>query len=220
MRKWVAGLTGATALIGFAIWGLDKLGIINRYAFEWGDFATLATGALAVAGAIYVGHRQIAIITEQTAISKKQAAISERQVQLQQANMLADLFDRRMDAYNSVIDLLRRFDDPTTIESKRTWMDDFNTAANKCRFLFRKDVHNEVHKIFTKWNSFQQHKEQNKLKIDEKFIDTEIQKKEMEFIVWQMGMISSMYKVFYPEMNLSGQFFSPPFDNTASPSPH
>jgi len=61
---------------------------INWSDFTWGAFATLATGAFAVAGAVGVGLRQI--------------KISARQTDLHELALRIELFERRSAVYNDV----------------------------------------------------------------------------------------------------------------------
>ena len=72
---------------------------INWSAFDWQSFATLATGALAVGGAVIVGLRQLRIAERQNAILTKQTDLAE-------LTLRHDLFDRRAAIYDAASDYL------------------------------------------------------------------------------------------------------------------
>lgn len=91
----------AATVIAFALYILDyQLGWIDCWAFEWGDFATLATGAIAAIGAGWIGMRQAAISARQTEILK-------HQVEIERITLRAELYDRRLQLLTDVRALFR-----------------------------------------------------------------------------------------------------------------
>jgi hypothetical protein len=108
--------------------------------FTWEAFATLMTGVLAVGAAMYVGHRQTKIMTEQTAIAKGQ-------VDLEHLKLRADLFDRRMQVYEATV---RWLQDIWTNGNapKGEAHTNYIWAMEKAKFLFRPAVADQMEEWF------------------------------------------------------------------------
>lgn len=95
--KWFGNCLAAAIGIAFCLWLLsDQLGWIDRYAFDWPSFATLVTGASAVAGAVWIGTMQIGITDQQVKIAERQSKIMEQQVSIQRLTLKTELYDRRI----------------------------------------------------------------------------------------------------------------------------
>lgn len=99
--------------------------------FSWEAFATLVTGFSAVLGAFLLGKRQAEILARQTA--------------LQESTLKVAIFDRRMEVFRAVEDLvagvlraggsLQRGGTESEEIVRR-----FNVARQEARFLFSEDV--------------------------------------------------------------------------------
>ena len=103
-------------------------------SFSWEAFATLATGLTAVGAAVYIGRKQ-------TEIQKKQADIQLQAIR-------ADLFERRLENYETVRDLinslLRNADEIDSGLEQR-----FFIAQREAQFLFNQKVNDGLSEI---WN--------------------------------------------------------------------
>jgi hypothetical protein len=107
-------------------------------AFTWEAFATLLAGLAAVAGAFFLGRRQIEILGRQT--------------HLQESNLKISIFEKRMDVFRSV----ERFiygviaaGGPVSHEIERGFL----IAEQEARFLFAKDVIDFLSEV---WNNYVQ----------------------------------------------------------------
>jgi len=141
----LAGAVGVT--VGVSVWGLDKLDIIDRFAFEWGDFATLTTGLLAVIGAVWVGMRQVEITDRQANISEQQTKILDRQITLQSLSFKVDLHDRRLKIYSDVKSYAHSIWSREDFnELKRSGNIIVSLEASK--FLFNDAIHAKIREIF------------------------------------------------------------------------
>lgn len=93
--------------------------------FSWEAFATLATGLAAVTGAYRLGGRQIKILHRQTTLQESQFKIG--------------IFERRMDIFRAVEQLIFGVvgvGGPASDEIEQ----DFLIAKQEARFLFSKDI--------------------------------------------------------------------------------
>jgi hypothetical protein len=116
-------------------------------AFTWdtlaqmlGAGATLATGALAVFAAWWVGSRQSKIMAEQTAIAL-------RQTEIEHQGLRAELFDRRMQVYEATVrwlqDIWANGNAPKgDLHANYIW------AMEKAKFLFRPAVAEQMEEWF------------------------------------------------------------------------
>jgi hypothetical protein len=142
------------AIITFAVWGLDRLEVIDRRALDWSAFATLTgslatlfTGLAAVAGAVWIGRRQVGISERQTMIQERQADILKRQVQLQELTLNSELYDKRVTVYDAAVEYLTAAmsgNPPNKEISNR-----FHHALAGSRFILRDEVHEQMRSIFT-----------------------------------------------------------------------
>lgn len=109
--------------------------------FTWEAFASLTTGAAAVAGAVLVGLRQVAITNRQT-------SILERQTSLEEVKIRVDLHERRMAVYDTagsyLAAALREARPPSTDIDRK-----FQNARSDATFLFGPRVNGELKAIFT-----------------------------------------------------------------------
>lgn len=115
--------------------------------FSWEAFATLTTGALAVAGAIVVGLRQ-------ASIQQRQADISSRQVHLDELSLRNDLFDRRFVVYEATRrylgDITRHADRPSDTQIEYN----FVVAMDQSKFIFQEHVYTGLRELYEKTLSF------------------------------------------------------------------
>src|SRR5437764_15040252 len=105
----------------------------------WEAVATFVTGVSAVAGAVIVGLRQVAITREQTAIAARQADILGEQTKLEKLSFHETMFDRRMEVYDGVhafLSSIVQHAAPPSRELERT----FVGALQRSRFLYRPAV--------------------------------------------------------------------------------
>ncbi|MGA1809999.1 hypothetical protein VHN57_02350 [Sphingobium sp. WW5] len=134
MVRWVGNGMAAAAIIAICLYLLDhQLGWIDCWAFEWGDFATLATGAGAVAGAVWVGRIQ-------TKISDRQTEILGHQVEIERISMRAELYDRRMKCFSDIV----IFSSNTGFSDENSTgitFRDFSIAVETVQFLFNDDIY-------------------------------------------------------------------------------
>jgi len=131
----------AAAIIAICLYFLDhQLGWIDCWAFEWGDFATLATGAIAAVGAVWIGLRQ-------AAISARQTEILNHQVSIERISLRAELYDRRLKIYTDAMTYGANFWDNgtrTNVEAARA----FSLAVESSKFLFNDEIHVLLKEIF------------------------------------------------------------------------
>lgn len=133
----------SAAIIAVCLYFLDhQLGWIDCWAFEWGDFATLATGAGAVAGAVWVGRKQ-------TKIAERQVEIMRRQIQLDENNLKSDMFERRLETYKVTVDFLMYIgaleDEDEHAERLRLYA----FKMQESRFIFAPHVYPALFEIWT-----------------------------------------------------------------------
>ena len=108
--------------------------------FSWEAFSTLATGAMAVGAAIYVGRKQLAI-------QKKQTELQELQTNTQFLAFKADLFERRYAVYDRVEAFLAnivRNGFPPTGDFER----DFLIAKGEANLLFSQGLADGLQEIW------------------------------------------------------------------------
>ena len=134
--------------------------LIDWGAFTWEAFATLATGLAAVAGAVWVGSRQMNIAYAQTRISLKQTAILDRQNRLEESKLRAELFDRRMLVYEATADFLINLRDirgqsAGVAERLQT----FSQKMRESEFLFAPKVHRGLVEIWEAGNQLRADRE-------------------------------------------------------------
>lgn len=126
---------------------------IDWAAFSWEAFATLATGAAAVAAATFVGLRQLGIAREQMAITERQSRILERQVGLDELNLRVDLFEQRFAVYERArkfLGAIMAHADRPDAEIQRGYV----VALDEARFLFRPEVHAQLREIWERSAAF------------------------------------------------------------------
>lgn len=115
-------------------------------SFSWEAFATLATGVLAVGGAVFVGLRQLKIAEKQVDIADRQTEIMSQQGKLADLEFRRGLFDRRMAVYDATLSylnsLLLRMNDK---EINR----EFASALGRSQFLFQDAVHEALKEVFS-----------------------------------------------------------------------
>ncbi len=101
-------------------------------ALSWDAVATIVTGVLAVGAAVFVGLRQLRLMSEQT-------AIAARQVDLETLKLRSELFDRRMKVYDTTVKWLRHFwaNGHAPADALR---EDYIWAIETAKFLFRPAV--------------------------------------------------------------------------------
>ncbi|MDB5452436.1 MAG: hypothetical protein JWO33_1014 [Caulobacteraceae bacterium] len=106
---------------------------------SWEAAATLATGIMAVVGAVIVGLRQLKVAERQAKIMQRQTEIAHRQTLLADLEVRAQLFDRRMRIYKAteafIADILRDLKEPT---ADVKWQ--FLAVKAEAPLLFRPDV--------------------------------------------------------------------------------
>ena len=108
--------------------------------FTWEAFATLATGAAAVGGAIWIG-------TKQAKIAQRQAEILSRQVEIAGLGIRTQLFDRRMKVYEATWDLIMAIIQPAAPASHAVEMA-FVRAMSDARMLFSPAIEAELQSIW------------------------------------------------------------------------
>jgi hypothetical protein len=109
-------------------------GLIDWCAFTWEAFATLAAGLAAVIAAWRLGKRQI--------------AIQEKQLYLQAQSLKSELFERRLQNYETVRDLLNNIlSTPDDIDPHL--QSRFFVALREARFLFSANVYERLDEIWS-----------------------------------------------------------------------
>lgn len=121
---------------------MDKLGWIDRWQFRWGDFATLITGAAAVAGAVWLGRKQ-------TKIAERQVAIMDRQILLDEHNLKAELFKRRLETYKITVDFLANLGALEDEEEHKERLKSYAFKMQESRFIFSPHVYPALFEIWT-----------------------------------------------------------------------
>lgn len=122
-------------------------------AGAWTAFATLATGAAAVGGAIWIGLRQVGIATRQAEIVERQVEIQAGQLKLEEMKGRMALFDERMKVYSAAEAWLIRF----AQDGKKPVGDverEFRNAIDRSRFLFGAGLRDQ---LFDLWKAGNQH---------------------------------------------------------------
>ena len=114
--------------------------------FDWQSFATLATGALAVGGAVIVGKRQLKIAEQQNSILAKQTELAE-------LTLRHELFDRRAAIYEAASDYLGAIiihAAPPDSDTDHA----FISAKRQARLIFRPQVYLELDQIWKRGCDF------------------------------------------------------------------
>lgn len=139
--KWFGNIALGVIVVIIVLYVLDaQLDWIDCWKFNWGDFATLATGAIAAVGAIWIGMRQ-------AAISARQTEILNHQVSIERISLRAELYDRRLKIFTDVMTYAANVWDNETrrnIEKARS----FNLAMESSKFLFNDEIHALLNNMF------------------------------------------------------------------------
>lgn len=98
------------------------------------------TGALAVGAAVLVGLRQAKIMAEQT-------AIANRQVELEVLKLRSDLFDRRVQVYESAHRWLGTILQ-TAAAPEGDMRREYGRAMDRAKFLFRPQVYARMKELW------------------------------------------------------------------------
>jgi hypothetical protein len=110
--------------------------------FPWEALATAITGALAVAGAVWIGRKQVQISDKQTEIQAALAKIEEEKLR-------AELFDKRFAVYDATARFIGE-----TLARGRFPQDDtrreFELALDRSKFLFPPSVKRELVELHNK----------------------------------------------------------------------
>lgn len=144
MLKKVAGAGVILfALTWVIVWGLHRFGVIDRFAFTWEAFATLATGGLAVMGAAWIGHKQVTITERQTDITERQVGIAARQARIEMLTLQAQMYDRRIAVYRAIQDYMGlQWSDKLTPDTEVS--KNFYIALEGASFLFPEPVQQKI----------------------------------------------------------------------------
>lgn len=135
--RWVGNGMAAVAVTIFVLYILDyQLGWIDCWAFEWGDFATLVTGAIAAIGAVWIGMRQ-------SKISDRQTEILNHQVEIESISLRAEMYDRRIKIYTDLRTYLVNIWNEEYLNNIDN-LQSFFVALEGSRFLFGDEIHNLV----------------------------------------------------------------------------
>jgi uncharacterized protein YozE (UPF0346 family) len=113
---------------------------------DWQALATLITGALAVAGAVLIGLRQLAI-------TRRQTDIAERQTRIAELSLRQQLFDKRMHDYHAVANFLGAIirDASYPVGKIET---DFLTALGSSQFLFAMATYEDLQQVWDRAQAF------------------------------------------------------------------
>lgn len=176
---------------------------IDWSAFTWEAFATLATGAMAVAGAVWVGLRQVGIAHQQVEIGAKQTAIMEQQTHLGELTLRHDLFERRTSVYQAVnaflAHVMRHADYPERdIEAA------FVQAMLNSRFLFPERVYEGLQEIWEHMLSFRALKSTMKATYEAEghYGDGNPEREEQQ-LLWLVERLQTLPNLFGEEMRLA-----------------
>ncbi|ATP18552.1 hypothetical protein [Sphingobium yanoikuyae] len=132
--RWVGNGMVAVAVTIFILYILDyQLGWIDCWAFEWGDFATLVTGAIAAIGAVWIGIRQ-------SKISDRQTEILNHQVEIERISLRAELYDRRMKCFSDIV-VFAANTGFTDEKSTGVTFREFSMAVASVKFLFNEEIY-------------------------------------------------------------------------------
>lgn len=142
-----AGIMAAIMAVSLLIWWLDEIGLIYRKQFDWPSFATLATGAGALAGAVWVGLKQVEITQAQVGIAKRQEMIMERQTDIQYLTLKSEMFDRRIAAYSDIRNHAMFIYRPG-LEGHEEVLNNALRGLQSCNFVFNADVNMAAFHIF------------------------------------------------------------------------
>lgn len=137
------------AIAWVAVWGLHELEIIDRLKFTWEAFATLMTGGLAVAGAAWIGIKQVGITERQANITERQSDIAARQVKLELLTLQSQLYDRRIVIFKAVKDYMAE-QWGEKMEPDQAVSREFYLALESSAFLFGPDVQQKMRDLHTK----------------------------------------------------------------------
>ncbi|MFO0437668.1 MAG: hypothetical protein ACK5YD_03995 [Phenylobacterium sp.] len=186
-------------------WRAKNLPQIDWIAFTWEAFATLATGAGAVAAAVVIGLRQSAIAGRQAAIADRQSRILEKQVHLEELKLRSELFERRFAVYQATRSfcsvIMAHADEP-----EQKVQQEFLTALDQSKFLFRPSVHDDLKELwkrscgFFATKSVMKHKYETTGDYGQDNID-----REYAYLNWLTERLDSLSELFGEEAKLSGQ---------------
>lgn len=179
--------------------------MIDIYSFTWEAFATLITGLAAVAGATFVGLRQINISESQVKIADKQSLILKKQVDLDELKFRADLFEKRFAVYEATRNILIQ-----ALEgSKRPANDDkrqmnFLIAKDQATFLFRPSVGDDLQIIWIKICASQAVRAEmdGNFARDGTYGDGLIEK-DLEHSLWHSERLKTLSDIFGDELKLT-----------------
>lgn len=131
-------------------------------SLTWEAFATMFAGVLAfvagigaIVGAVKVGQRQVAILSDQAAIQGKQVEIASRALELEELKVRVDLFADRLEVYDATSAWLlfiisharppgHRLRGVVEAAGEREISTNFRLQMDRARFLFRSSVHERL----------------------------------------------------------------------------
>lgn len=158
--RWFGIIALGIVGVMFSLWFLDdQMGWINRWKFDWPSFATLATGAAAVIGAVWIGTKQVGITNEQVRIADRQseimaaqANIMQQQVDIQHITLKSELYDKRIKVFTEIRDYAQTLSNPgmkINLEIK----DSLLIALESCKFLFDDEIYEKACRIYVDVNT-------------------------------------------------------------------
>jgi hypothetical protein len=163
--------------------------------FSWEAFATLTTGAMAVAGAVWVGLRQTTISDRQTKILHSQAKVAE-------LTLRHELFERRLKVYQMVEGFLAFIMRTATFPEEQ--MFDLPRAMAQSKFVFRPEVHDNIQEIWKRSLTFRTLKVTMQTTFDaEGHYGEGNPQREEDHLEWFYDRLRSLPDVFGEEMKLS-----------------
>jgi hypothetical protein len=170
---------------------------IDWAAFSWEAFAALATGAGAVAGATWVGLRQVGI-------SRRQTEILDRQVELEEAKLRAEMFDRRLQTYEAAADFLLNLGrQPNEDDGQELRISRFAQKLRESQFLFESRVYEGLSEI---WEAGNQQRTDRAISIgnhaDDMPYDRQLSQRIQDRTVWSLKRLNSLHELFEDDLNI------------------
>lgn len=199
ITKFVGGTSLGTIVTGAAIWSMDKLGWIDRWAFEWGDFATLVTGGVAAIGAIWIGRKQ-------TKIAERQVAIMDRQILLDENNLKAELFERRLETYKITVDFLIHLHDLAEEEEGKKRLSTYASKMQESRFIFQPHVYPALKEIWEAGNRLRVARTQSIRAFQDRLPCNEKVGKTIEELQgWSWTKLETIHELFAPDLTIDAK---------------
>lgn len=174
---------------------------MSEYIIDWQAWATLATGILAVSGAVAVGIKQNKITKRLADSADRQISILSRQVALEELTLRNEVFERRFKIYDATAEYLRQILQRADAPDAEV-MQAFVLAVRECEFLFDPSVTRRMNALWAQSNRFFAQKRESKFLYAKEGHYGNFPRKEYRLLVWFSRRLERLPDLFGNDLRL------------------